>query len=111
VSGPNPTPNPAPNPVRGEATFVMNGQTLCVRPSFAALVAAEAELGPLLALADRAAEGRLALAEMAALIWHCLPVREGLSREAVGEALVAQGVGAGLPAIRAILRQLLSGSS
>lgn len=99
------------NVVRGEAAFELGGRALVVRPSFAALVAAESELGPLLALADRAAEGRLLLAEMAALIWHCLAERDGLTRDAVGEALVAQGVGAALPALRAILRQVLAGSA
>lgn len=101
----------AVNAARGEAGFALGERTLIVRPSFAALVAAEDELGPLLALADRAAEGRLTLAEMAALIWHCLVERDGLKRDAVGEALVAQGVGAALPAVRAILRQMLSGSA
>lgn len=99
------------NNARGEAGFALGDRVLIVRPSFAALVAAEDELGPLLALADRAAEGRLTLAEMAALIWHCLVARDGLTRDAVGEALVAQGVGAALPAVRAILRQVLSGSA
>lgn len=97
--------------MRGEAALVLGGATHVVRPSFSALVAAEAEVGPLLALADRAAEGRLTLAEMAALLWHCLSDREELTREAMGEALVAQGVGAALPALRAILRQVLSGSA
>ena len=102
----------AVNAARGEAGFALGERTLIVRPSFAALVAAEDELGPLLALADRAAEeGRLTLAEMTALIWHCLVERDGLTRDAVGEALVAQGVGAALPAVRAILRQVLSGSA
>ena len=96
---------------RGEAAFEAGGRALVVRPSFAALVAAESELGPLLALADRAAEGRLLLAEMAALIWHCLAERDGLAREEIGEALVAQGVGAALPALRMILRQVLAGSA
>ncbi len=97
--------------MRGEAALVLGGATYVVRPSFAALVAAEVEVGPLLALADRAAEGRLTLAEIAALLWHCLADREALTREALGEALVAQGVGAALPALRAILRQVLSGSA
>jgi hypothetical protein len=88
----------------------MGGRALVVRPSFAALVAAESELGPLLALTDRAAEGKLLLAEMAALIWHCLAEKD-VPREAVGEALVDAGVGAALPALRAILRQVLSGSA
>ena len=89
----------------------MRGQAQLVRPSFAALVAAEADLGPLLALIDRAAEGRLTLAEMAALIWHCLADRQDLTRDDVGEALVAHGVGAALPTVRAILRQMLSGAA
>lgn len=97
--------------MRGEAAFAVAGRSLLLRPSFAALVAAETELGPLLALADRAAEGRLTLAEMAALIWHCLVERDGLARDDIGEALVAQGVGAALPPLRAILRQVLAGSA
>jgi len=100
----------APNPARGEAVFVIGGVAYVVRPSFAALVAAEGEVGPLLALVDRAAEGKLTLAEMAALLWHCLSDRT-VSREALGEALVAQGVAAALPALRAILRQVLTGGT
>ncbi|MBO9580739.1 MAG: gene transfer agent family protein [Sphingobium sp.] len=96
---------------RGEAGFSVGGRTLLLRPSFAALVVAEGELGPLLALADRAAEGRVLLSEMTALIWHCIAERDGLAREDIGEALVAQGVGAALPALRAILRQVLVGSA
>ncbi|MBO9574503.1 MAG: gene transfer agent family protein [Sphingobium sp.] len=99
------------NEARGEAAFVIGGASHVVRPSFAALVAAETELGPLLSLVDRAADGQLTLAEMAALIWHCLAERDGLAREQLGEALVAQGVSAALPAVRAILRQALSGSA
>ncbi len=56
------------NAARGEA--VVCGYTL--RPSFAALVAAEEELGPLFALVERAASGELKLSEMVALFWHCL---------------------------------------
>jgi Phage tail tube protein, GTA-gp10 len=43
-----------------------------LRPTFAALVAAEEELGPLFALVERAASGTLKLSEMVALFWHCL---------------------------------------
>lgn len=100
----------AANPARGEAAFAVAGCDLRLRPSFAALVAAEGEVGPLLALAERAAQGRLTLAEMEALLWHCCAERpDGLARERIGEALVAQGVGAAMPAVRAILRQILLG--
>jgi hypothetical protein len=99
------------NPARGEAAIVLAGAAFVVRPSFAALVAAESELGSLLALADRAAQGQLLLAEMAGLLWHCLADRPAdLTRAALGEALLAAGVGAALPALRTILRQLLAGA-
>ena len=82
------------NPHRGEAVLVVAGETHVLRPSFTALVAAEEELGPLFALVERASEGQLRLAEIAALFWHCLAERDGLSREAVGEAVIEQGLAA-----------------
>ena len=58
------------NALRGEAELTVGGRRLVLRPSFAALVAAEAELGPLFALVERAADGRLGLGELAGLFWH-----------------------------------------
>ena len=55
------------NPYRGEAGLLVGGETIVIRPSFQALVAAEEELGPLFALVERAAEGKLGIGEMAAL--------------------------------------------
>ena len=96
--------------MRGEAAFRVGETWLVLRPSFAALVAAEAELGPLFALVERAADGRLQLGELSGLFWHCVKDRpEGLTREAVGEAVVAQGLAAVTPALRALLGQILSG--
>ena len=77
------------NPARGEAAIPVGGETLVLRPSFAALVAAEEELGALFALVERAAAGGLRLAEMAGLFWHCSD--GSASREAIGEALAEQG--------------------
>jgi hypothetical protein len=86
------------------------GEMLVLRPSFAALVAAEGELGPLFGLVERAAEGRLGLSELAGLFWHCLRERpEGLTREAFGEGLVAGGLAAATPALRVLLGQILAG--
>jgi hypothetical protein len=102
----------APNPARGEAALVVGGREMIVRPSFAALVAAEGEIGSLLALADRAAEGRILLAEIEALIWHCLAERpDGLMRGAVGDALLTLGLTGSVPVLRAILRQILAGGT
>ncbi len=98
------------NPVRGEAAVRVAGEMLVLRPSFAALVAAEGELGPLFALVERAAEGRLALGEMVALFWHCLRERpEGLTRDSLGEAVAAKGLTAAMPALRVLLGQIMAG--
>jgi len=98
------------NALRGEAELRIGERPHVLRPSYAALVAAEAELGPLFALVERAADGRLGLGEMASLFWHCVAHRpETLTREAVGEAVVAQGVAAVTPALRTLLGQILQG--
>jgi hypothetical protein len=99
----------AANPERGEAALEIGGEHLLVRPSFAALVAAEAELGPLFALVERAAEGKLSLAELVGLFWHCLVDRERMTREALGEAVLAVGLARVTPVLRAILQQILAG--
>ncbi|MCM8729704.1 gene transfer agent family protein [Hephaestia sp. GCM10023244] len=98
------------NPARGEANLRVGGETLVLRPSFAALVAAEQEIGPLFDLVARAADGRLTLSEMVALFWHCLAARpEGLTRERFGEAVVAGGLVNATPALKVLIRQILAG--
>lgn len=100
----------APNPLRGETALSVAGRDLLLRPSFTALVAAEDELGPLFALVERAAKGELRLAEMAGLFWHCLAERDDLSREALGEAVLAAGLAACAAPLRTLLRQILGGA-
>lgn len=87
----------------------MNGQTLVLRPSFAALVAAEGELGPLFALVERAAAGRLGLGEMVALFWHCLKDAAPMDRDAFAEGVAAGGLAAATPALKVLLGQILAG--
>ena len=99
----------AANPVRGETALEIGGETLALRPSFAALVAAEQEVGPLFDLVERAADGKLSLGDLAALFWHCLVDREALTREALGEAMLALGLAKLTPVLRAILHQILAG--
>ncbi len=81
-----------------------------LRPSFAALVAVEEELGPLLALVERASTGQLRLSETVALFWHCLRDREGQDRAAFAEAVTHQGLASCAPALRVILFQILQGA-
>lgn len=100
------------NPQRGEASLRVRGERLMLRPSFAALLAAEEELGPLFALVERAGGGGLRLAEMVALFWHCRrDWPEGLTRADLGEAIAAQGLAAATPALGTILRQILTGAA
>lgn len=89
----------------------VGGAELVLRPSFAALVAAEAELGSLFALVERAADTGLTISEIVTLFWHCLRDRpETLSRAGLGEAVVAQGLHGVTPAVKLLLRQILTGA-
>jgi hypothetical protein len=97
------------NPLRGESVLSVAGVVHVLRPSFEHLVMAEAELGSLFALVERAAAGALTLAEMTALLWHCLPAETRPERTAVGQALLAMGLVAATQPVRAVLAQVLQG--
>ncbi|RKF20579.1 gene transfer agent family protein [Altericroceibacterium spongiae] len=97
------------NALRGEAVLTVHGTPHRLRPSFAALVAAEEELGPLFALVERAGAGELRLSEMACLFWHCLTERNTVTREAVGEAVLALGLAGAAAPLRQVLGQILQG--
>lgn len=99
----------AANGARGEASLRVRGETLVLRPSFAALVAAEGEVGSLFALVERAAAGRLRLSELVALLWHCLRDPVAMSREEFGEAVTAAGIAAATPALKMLIAQILGG--
>ncbi len=96
------------NPARGEASLLVDGANVVLRPSFEALVAAEEELGPLFPLVERAAAGGLRLAEIVALFWHCQ--RDGgVARERIGAAVVERGLAGVTPVLRVLLGQILQG--
>lgn len=98
------------NKARGEAVLHVGGKALVLRPTFQALVAAEEELGPLFALVERAAAGALRLSEMTVLFWHAVDMRpDWLTREALGEAVLAMGLAQATPMLRAVLKQILMG--
>ena len=98
------------NTLRGEAQINVADTSYVLKPSFAALVAAEAELGSLFALIDRAAEGTLSLHDIATLFWHCVAERPNtLTRNLVGDAVVAMGLAGSTPALRTLLSQIMLG--
>lgn len=97
------------NSVRGEAAIHVGGRELVLRPSFDALCRAEEELGSLFALVDRAADGKLRLAEIASLFWHCLERQDACSREQVGEAVLDMGLAKASVPLKLMLGQVLRG--
>jgi hypothetical protein len=99
------------NPYRGEASIKVGGEVIVIRPSFAALVAAEQELGPLFALVERAVEGKLGLGEIAALFDHLSRETrpDGIDRGRIGQAIVEQGLAGVSPQLKLVLGQILQG--
>ena len=98
------------NPYRGEASLEVAGETLLLRPTFGALVAAEEELGSLFELVERAAAGVLKLHEIAALFDHLSKARaEAITRARIGEAIVEKGLAKITPALKLVLSQILQG--
>lgn len=98
------------NPVRGETSLLVDGRALIIRPTFSALVAAEEELGPLFALVEQAGNGQLALHQIVTLFWHCVTPSGCVTREQVGDAVVAMGLAASARPLRSLLGQILQGS-
>lgn len=99
------------NALRGEASLAVAGRLVTLRPSFAALVAAEDELGPLFAMVERAGEGRLALTEMVGLFWHCLDDQAAITRGQLGDAVMEAGLAASAKPLRVLLGQILQGQT
>ena len=100
----------AANPHRGEASIAVAGETLLLRPSFGALVAAEEELGSLFELVERAAQGQLKLQQIAVLFDHLSRGRpQAITRERIGDAIVEKGLAGIAPTLRIVLAQILQG--
>lgn len=96
------------NALRGEVSLPLAGGALVLRPAFGALVAAEAELGSLFGVLERAGRGDVRLGEMAALFWHCAGDGAG-PREAFEAALMAAGPARLLGPYRALLASIFGG--
>lgn len=98
------------NPHRGEASLQVGGETLVLRPTFGALVAAEEELGSLFELVERAAAGALRLSEIAALFDHLSKGRpKAIGRTRIGEAIAELGIARITPVLRTLFSQILQG--
>lgn len=95
------------NPVRGEVALPLSSGTRILRPTFAALVAAEGEIGSLLAVLDRAGAGDLRLGDLGPLFWHALDGRPETGDRAAFEAeLLEMGMAALMEPYRQLLRAI-----
>ncbi len=103
------THNELANGARGEAQFMMGDKAYIIRPSFAALIAAEDEIGSLFDFVERAAAGKALLGEVVALFWHCLIDAQEMKRAQFCEHLAALGMVGLTPILKVILRQILQG--
>lgn len=98
------------NSYRGEASLAVGGETLLLRPSFSALIAAEEELGSLFELVEKAAQGQLLLQHIVALFDHLSKSRPmAITRERIGDAVVELGLARITPILRLVLGQVLQG--
>ena len=98
------------NPYRGEASIEVGGETLVLRPTFSALIAAEEELGSLFEIVERAAEGLLKLQQIVALFDHLSRGRPAaITRERIGDAVVDKGLTGISPTLKIVLGQILQG--
>jgi len=105
----NPRTNQHANIHRGEALVRIGDADMRLRPSFENLVAAEEELGSLFALVERASQGAITVAEIAALLFHCMDAQPRPSRQEVGDAVMRMGLVAATRPVRTILTQVLQG--
>ncbi len=98
------------NVLRGEVPLRLCSSTLALRPTFSALVAAEAEIGSLLALLDRAGSGDVRLGDVGPLFWHSL--KDGgpeLDRQAFEAKLLDAGISRLLSPYRQLLAAIFGG--
>ena len=97
------------NSARGEAAIHVAGREVLLRPTFDALVRAEEELGPLFALIERAGDSQLRLTDIATLFWFCQSPQACVTREEMGEALLALGLANAAKPLKILLGQILRG--
>lgn len=104
---PRKMPNSA-NPHRGESALTLGGNIYRLRPSFAALVRVEEELGSLIALVERAGSGALGIKDIVVLL-HACAVAGGhdISRDDFAAALLKEGITASVGPLRDILAAVM----
>jgi hypothetical protein len=94
--------------MRPALTVTLGATHYAFCPTYGALVAAEAELGSLFALVERASAGTMSLSDMIAFVWHCR-VDTDVTRADFGALCVDAGLANITPLFRALVEQALGG--
>ena len=101
------------NAMAGEVHLTLGPASYTLRPSFACILAAEAELGGMLELAMKASDGAVGTREIVTLLWHCLEPAGGPkpSLQAFGDEILAAGIGQVSGAFCDLLTAILGGDA
>lgn len=101
------------NPLKGEVEIELGRERHLMRPTFAAIMEIEGELGGVVPLARRAAAGDFGLRELAVII--CAGLNgygaRRFTREEVGEMILAAGIANAAAAVRDFLTNVLKGGT
>jgi hypothetical protein len=95
------------NFLRGEIDIKLQEINIKLRPTFSRLVAAECEIGSLIAFSLRAADNDIRISDAVALLWHCAD-NISISREEFSDLLISNGLTSILPHITKILYEIFA---
>lgn len=102
----------SPNPLKGEVEIVLGAERRIMRPTFAAIMEIEGELGGVVPLARRAAKGEFGLRDLAVVIHAGLNGAGGEETlEDVGQHVLEIGVANVTAPVRDFLTNVLNGLS
>lgn len=102
------------NTPRGEIALMINGQHYIIRPSFQCLCEIESATGKtILALAEKLADGQIALAEIACIIEAGIKAGSIVTvpREIIGRAIMSSGIATFLAIISEFFSIALTGET
>lgn len=100
------------NTARGDIAIKLDGQDYIIRPTFQCLCDIESATGtPVLALAERLADGNISLTDIASIVEAGIKAGSyvGLSREVIGREIMRVGIAAFLAVVSEFFSIALTG--
>ncbi|MGD1954800.1 MAG: GTA-gp10 family protein [Sphingomonadales bacterium] len=95
---------------RGEVPLTLGDTCYCLRPSFTALAAVEAQIGSLISLVERAGSGGIKLTEIIVLLHACAKAGgHDIGQDAFAAQVLAAGAASTVQAVRRLLEIMMTG--